>query len=85
LDELLVRLLIPAYNNGELSAGLHQKVTQAIASQPMLYPDLQPMPYLDLQLTQGGRRRYKSKRHKRTSKKHKRTYKKYKRTSKKHK
>jgi len=77
LDELLVRLLIPAYKDGTLSEGLNQKVKHAIDSQPALYSDLQ--------LMQGGRRRYKSKRHKRTSKKHKRTYKKYKRTSKRHK
>ena len=85
LDEWLVRLLIPTYKAGKLSAGLRQKVTEAIRLQPLLYSDLQPLLYSDLQLTQGGRRRYKSKRHKRTSKKHKRTYKKYKRTSKKHK
>jgi len=77
LDVWLVRLLIPAYKDKNLSPGLHQKVKHAIDSQPLLYSDLQ--------VTQGGRRRYKSKRHKRTSKKHKRTYKKYKRTSKKHK
>jgi hypothetical protein len=74
LDQWLVRLLIPAYKDGKLSTGLYQKVKHAIDSQPMLYSD-----------TQGGRRRYKSKKYKRTSKKHKRTYKKYKRTSKKHK
>ena len=41
LDELLVGLLIPAYNDGNLSPGLHQKVTEAIFSKA----------------TQGGRRR----------------------------
>ena len=62
-----------AYDKNQLSSGLYDIITEALATQSK-----------QSKQSSGGRR-YKSKKYKRTSKKHKRTSNKHKRTSKRHK